>query len=229
MALAISAEMTPSSALTVAAAALIRASASMWPRSIGCPEIGKFSTARWVCARHLARAGTRTSPIESCSIRKSLSVMSVDPLLPGGYGCPVTVSPSGSPGDDPRGHLLASDAEREATVEQLRVAAADGRLTMEELADRSELAYRARTEGELSALTRDLPASHVAGSLPVAFDGQEPGESYVGVLSGATRRGRGRVPRRSKAVAVFGGVDLDMREAQFAAHDTYLRVVAVFS
>ncbi len=41
----------------------------MSSRSIGWPEIGKFSTARWVCARHLAAAGTRTSPIESFSMR----------------------------------------------------------------------------------------------------------------------------------------------------------------
>ena len=49
------------------------------------------------------------------------------------------------------------------------------------------------------------------------------------MFSGAERKGHWRVPRRSKAVAVFGGIDLDMREAQFAAHDTYLTVVAVFS
>ena len=41
----------------------------MSARSIGRPEIGKFSTARWVCAPHSASAGTRTSPIESCSVR----------------------------------------------------------------------------------------------------------------------------------------------------------------
>ena len=35
----------------------------------GSPEIGKFSTARWVCAPQCASAGTRTSPIESCSTR----------------------------------------------------------------------------------------------------------------------------------------------------------------
>jgi hypothetical protein len=33
------------------------------------PEIGKFSTARWVWAAHLASAGTLTSPIESRSMR----------------------------------------------------------------------------------------------------------------------------------------------------------------
>ncbi len=66
---AMSLSRTPSSALTLAAAPLIRASASMCARSMRCPETGKFSTARWVWARHLAWAGTRTSPMESCSIR----------------------------------------------------------------------------------------------------------------------------------------------------------------
>ena len=37
--------------------------------STGWPEIGKFSTARWVWAAHRALRGTRTSPIESCSTR----------------------------------------------------------------------------------------------------------------------------------------------------------------
>lgn len=70
---AMSGSSTFSSAFTLAAAALIRASASMWARSSRCPEIGKFSTARWVCARHLACAGTFTSPIESCSTRYVVS------------------------------------------------------------------------------------------------------------------------------------------------------------
>ena len=39
--------------------------------SIGVPLIGKFSTARWVWARHRASRGTWTSPIESCSVRNS--------------------------------------------------------------------------------------------------------------------------------------------------------------
>ena len=47
------------------------ASAPISSRSMGVPEIGKFSTARWVWARHFAQAGTRTSPMESCSMRYS--------------------------------------------------------------------------------------------------------------------------------------------------------------
>ena len=51
IAAAMSAGSTPSSALALAAAFLILARASMWPRSRRVPEIGKFSTARCVCAR----------------------------------------------------------------------------------------------------------------------------------------------------------------------------------
>lgn len=69
IACAMSLSTTPSSAFTWAAAALMRASASMWARSRRWPEMGKFSTARCVWARHLASTGTRTSPMESCSIR----------------------------------------------------------------------------------------------------------------------------------------------------------------
>ena len=63
----------PSARFTDATAALMRASASIWERSSRSPEIGKFSTARWVWAPHLASAGTRTSPIESRSMRSSLT------------------------------------------------------------------------------------------------------------------------------------------------------------
>jgi hypothetical protein len=42
-------------------------------------------------------------------------------------------------------------------VEQLRVAAGDGRLTADELDHRLETALTARTYGELAALTADLP------------------------------------------------------------------------
>ena len=69
IALACSVVRAPRSTLVCAAAALMRASAWMSAGSSGCPLIGKFSTARWVCARHSASFGTRTSPMESCSMR----------------------------------------------------------------------------------------------------------------------------------------------------------------
>ncbi|MFL5817735.1 MAG: DUF1707 domain-containing protein [Conexibacter sp.] len=53
--------------------------------------------------------------------------------------------------------LRASDAERERTATLLRDHAAAGRLTPEELDERLDVAYAARTVGELEELTHDLP------------------------------------------------------------------------
>jgi hypothetical protein len=51
----------------------------------------------------------------------------------------------------------ASDAEREATADRLRAAAAEGRLDPDELDERLSAAYTARTVGDLVPLTADLP------------------------------------------------------------------------
>ena len=57
--------------------------------------------------------------------------------------------------------VRASDAERDAVIEQLREAAAEGRLTLEELTDRIEAAAGAIMRGDLAGLTADLPAPGV--------------------------------------------------------------------
>lgn len=55
--------------------------------------------------------------------------------------------------------LRASDAEREHTAEHLQQHFAEGRLKYDELQERLEEAYAARTVGELTQLVADLPAS----------------------------------------------------------------------
>jgi hypothetical protein len=55
--------------------------------------------------------------------------------------------------------LRASDAERDDAVEALRVHAAAGRLTPDELGERIAAAYSARTLGELGDLLADLPGT----------------------------------------------------------------------
>jgi hypothetical protein len=52
---------------------------------------------------------------------------------------------------------LASDADRDAAADRLRRAAGEGRLQPDELEQRVAAAYRARTVGDLAALTADLP------------------------------------------------------------------------
>jgi Domain of unknown function (DUF1707) len=54
--------------------------------------------------------------------------------------------------------LRASDADRERSVAALRHHTAAGRLTVDELAERSEKAYAATTLRELAELQADLPA-----------------------------------------------------------------------
>jgi Flp pilus assembly protein TadB len=63
--------------------------------------------------------------------------------------------------------LRASDADREQIAERLRDAAAEGRLLAEELEERLEKTFKARTYGELDAVVADLPANRVARRPPV--------------------------------------------------------------
>jgi hypothetical protein len=106
--------------------------------------------------------------------------------------------------------LRASHADRDRIAEQLRVAAGDGRLTMEELDERLEKALEARTE--LAALVTDLPA--VAAGSAVALPAQPKELARIDVSSGsAAREGRWVVPRAMEIKAGSGSVKLDLTQA----------------
>ena len=75
MASAMGASSRPRSRFTRAAAALMSPSVWMNAGGNGRPEIGKFSTARWVCGPHSASAGTCISPRLSFSTRNSAMVL----------------------------------------------------------------------------------------------------------------------------------------------------------
>jgi hypothetical protein len=80
---------------------------------------------------------------------------------------------------------LASDDDREASVERLRRAYAEGRLTGPELAERVDGAYRARTTEELLAVERGLPVeapSAAAPALPAGDAGYPPAQIAVAVI-----------------------------------------------
>src|SRR5215470_19617380 len=55
-----------------------------------------------------------------------------------------------------RGHIRASDADREQVIDALKEAFVRGRLTKDELSVRAGLALVARTYAELSAITADI-------------------------------------------------------------------------
>ena len=54
-------------------------------------------------------------------------------------------------------NMRASDADRDATADRLRQHHTDGRLDQEEFSERLDRCFAAKTVGELSELTRDLP------------------------------------------------------------------------
>ncbi|GAA0441062.1 hypothetical protein Acor_11910 [Acrocarpospora corrugata] len=62
--------------------------------------------------------------------------------------------------------VRASDQDRDKVAEMLRVAASDGRITMDELTERVERTYTARTVGALAVIVADLGRTDVLSSTP---------------------------------------------------------------
>ena len=110
-----------------------------------------------------------------------------------------------------RPEIRVSHADRDQVAEQLRIAAGDGRLTMEELDERLDRALSARTGSELALLTRDLPAF---ADGPLA-DGVEVKDLVRIEVSSASqvRQGRWVLPRAMEIKVGSGSVKLDLTEA----------------
>ncbi|MFJ9886002.1 DUF1707 domain-containing protein [Streptomyces sp. NPDC091287] len=123
--------------------------------------------------------------------------------------------PEPSPRPVPSGGIRASHDDREAVVEQLRDAAAEGRIDFDELDSRLELALTAKTHGELATLTADLPTPR-SSSATVSASAAESRAPLVlkGGLHGASRGpGRWEVPGHVIAHGGLGGVSLDFTRA----------------
>ena len=107
-----------------------------------------------------------------------------------------------------RPELRASHEDRDRVAEQLRIAAGDGRLTLDELDERLERALSARTETELAALVIDLPAPPPAPASAVRD------LMRIEVDSGTTKRdGAWVVPRALEVTVASGSVKLDLTSA----------------
>jgi hypothetical protein len=121
--------------------------------------------------------------------------------------------------------MRASDADRERIAQVLHKATAEGRLDIHELDERLGAVYAAKTYGELVPITADLvlsglPQAAVAPQYQSAVDnrvGGQPGSSVsVAFWSGVNRKGQWVVPRMHQAVAVMGGIEIDLTHARFA-------------
>jgi hypothetical protein len=96
-------------------------------------------------------------------------------------------------------NVRVGDADREAIAAQLREHYADGRLTLEELNERLDQAFAAKTKADLNTVMRDLPqATRPGAGLPYAGAGWPvspgPGRQYgQGGWDGGGSRGPGGV------------------------------------
>ena len=131
----------------------------------------------------------------------------------------------------------ASESERERVIRELGNHFAHDHLSLDEYEQRVELALHAVQRRQLQSLTRDLPALTVApgatvpaaqpSSAPVAHVPAGSTRSLFALMSGVVRRGRWTVAPRIRAIAVMGGIEIDLREAEFTAPVTDIYVIAV--
>jgi Domain of unknown function (DUF1707)/Cell wall-active antibiotics response 4TMS YvqF len=151
-------------------------------------------------------------------------------------------------GETPASGLRISDADRQAAVELLKNASAEGRITLAEYDERVTAAYAAKYYGDLEPLLADLPraaggagpsvspvAVPVAGAAVAAgptvaaeSEAARIGEtSTIAIMSGHDRKGRWRPAPVTTAVAVMGGCSIDLREAILPAGGLRINAIAV--
>ncbi|TDQ47244.1 uncharacterized protein DUF1707 [Actinorugispora endophytica] len=92
-------------------------------------------------------------------------------------------------------------------MEQLRDAAAEGRIDLDELDSRLEQALKSRTHAELAVLTADLPRPDSPGDRP-------PLVLKGGVYGASLGPGRWEVPGRVIAHGGMGGAKIDFTRAE---------------
>lgn len=130
--------------------------------------------------------------------------------------------------DDPT-QMRISDDDRNQVAEVLREAAGEGRIDFDELDERLEATYAAKTYADLIPITADLPRQ----AQPVLRAGGQlvvPGprrSNHVAIMSGFERHGNWVVPAHMNVLAFMGGANLDMRYATFAAPEVVITINAI--
>ena len=129
-----------------------------------------------------------------------------------------------------RSQMRISDEDRHQVAEVLRAAAGDGRIDFEELDQRLEATFAARTYADLVPITLDLPVQGSQPARPAQPAQPSPvvsgpaSESHVAILGGFDRKGVWTVPKHLSIFAMMGGADIDLREATYAAQEVVITI-----
>jgi hypothetical protein len=116
----------------------------------------------------------------------------------------------------------ATDGDRERAVHALREHLVEGRLTLDEFAERVEVALAAGTLGELSATAEALPA------VPPPSGRRRPSRITAGLFAHIVRRGRLRLPKRAIVLSGGSDIDLDLRDAEITSGRTSITALLFF-
>lgn len=125
--------------------------------------------------------------------------------------------------------IRVSDAERDAVVRTLGEHASVGRLTLDELEDRSSRALAAKTRGDLDALLGDLPdadAPVVRIPPPSAARQRRAARWMVSIIGSGSHSPRFQSVRTVNAVSVLDAGEVDLRDAEIDGPEL---IVNVFS
>jgi len=120
----------------------------------------------------------------------------------------------------------ASDRERDAVLQRVQEAFAEGRLDDAEFDERMRATLTARTHADLDVLLTDLPAAAATAATVPAIAGRGPGRFAIALKSSVRRAGRWRVPERYTTVVYKGSGWLDLRAAELSGPVTTFIAVA---
>jgi hypothetical protein len=135
--------------------------------------------------------------------------------------------------------LVHIRAARERTIELLSAQYANDYIDVDELERRVEKAEHATTVAELDALTADLvPIEQAApvtalANVPrsttlVRAEDVPKSKRLLAFFGGTNRKGHWTVPRKLHVSTVFGGADIDFREAHLAPGVSRVKMFALF-
>jgi len=144
-----------------------------------------------------------------------------------GYGSVANAERAAGTGHAEAGRspaVRASDRERDAVLQRIQQAFAEGRLDDAEFDERMRAALTARTHADLDVLLTDLPAAATPGGGPAA--GPSPGRFAIALKNSVRRAGRWRVPDRYTTVVYKGDGWLDLRAAELSGPVTSFFAVA---
>lgn len=137
-------------------------------------------------------------------------------------------------GHDPT-RMRISDADRHKVSEVLREAAGQGRLDLDELDERLEATFNAKTYADLVPITVDLhpaPTSPPNAQSPSPYAAGLPGTAprhttSLAIMGGQDRKGVWEVGATHNAFALMGGIDIDLRQAIFSTREVVINASTV--